>query len=83
MRIFLGIILCFVGFLIVWKTEPLISFTGLNSWAERHLGTEGGTRLLYKFIGIVVIFFGLLAITNLYNGFLEGTLGPLLGPSLG
>ena len=62
-----------------WKTEPIIQFTGHNAWAEQHLGTEGGTRLLCKLIGIAFIFFGMMAITNLHKGFLEATLGTLFG----
>jgi len=79
MRIFIGIILIVIGFLMVWKTNGIVSFTGQSGWAERNLGTMGGTYLMYKFIGIIVIFFGLLAITNLYQGFLQGTVGTLLG----
>jgi len=79
MRIFIGILLVAAGFLLNWKTEAVVQFTGYNDWAEQHLGAEGGTRLLTKFIGIVFIFFGMLAITNLYKGFLESTIGALFG----
>lgn len=68
------------GFLLVWKTEPVVGFTGLSDWAEQHMGSEGGTRLMYKLIGIAIIFFGMMAITNLHQGFLEGTVGKLFAP---
>lgn len=79
MRYIIGIILVIIGFFLNWKTEPIVGFTGLSDWAEQHLGTEGGTRLMYKLIGIVFIFFGMLAITNLHQGFLEATIGALFG----
>lgn len=80
MRFFIGFLLIIVGFLLVWKTEPVVGFTGLSDWAESHLGTEGGTRLMYKLIGIGFIFLGMLAVTGLYQGFLEGTIGKLFAP---
>ncbi len=79
MRIVVGLILIVLGFLMVWKTEPLVRFTGYNSWAEAKMGTMGGTRMLYKLIGILLIFFGMLAVFNLYNSFLSATIGTLLG----
>ena len=80
MAIIIGIILILAGFLLVWKTHPIVDFAGKSAWAEQHLGAEGGTYLLYKLIGIAFIFFGLLAITGLYQGFLESTIGALLSP---
>jgi len=81
-RIIIGIILIIVGFVISWKTEPIVGFTGYNNWAEAKLGTMGGTRMMYKLIGIAVIFAGLLFATNLHQGFLEATVGRLLSGRL-
>jgi hypothetical protein len=80
MRIIIGIILVAVGFLLIWKNEVVVGFTGYSSWAENKLGTMGGTRLMYKLIGLVFIFGGMLAITNLHQGFLEGTIGSFVSP---
>jgi hypothetical protein len=66
-----------IGVLLVLKTEWFVQNFGSNAWAEEKLGTSGGTRLLYKLIGIAFIFFGFLAITNLLNSFLVGTLGKI------
>jgi hypothetical protein len=77
MRYFVGIILVLVGIFFVLKTEWFIENFGTNAWAEEHLGYNGGTRLMYKLMGIIFIFFGFLAITNLLNGFLLGTLGKI------
>lgn len=73
MRYFIGILLVTVGILLIIKTEWFIQNFGTNAWAEEHLGYNGGTRLMYKLIGLIFIFFGFLAITNLLNAFLLGT----------
>jgi hypothetical protein len=81
MRIFIGILMVAAGFLLVWKNEAIVGFTGYNAWAEDKLGTMGGTRLLYKLIGLAIIFGGLLAITNMHQGFMQATIGKLFSPS--
>ncbi len=79
MRYFIGIVMVGVGLFLVLKTEWFIQNFGTNAWAEEHLGYNGGTRLMYKLIGIAFIFFGFLAITNMINGFLAGTIGKIFG----
>lgn len=80
-HILIGIVAALVGVALVIKTEWFIQNFGSNAWAEEKFGFSGGTRLMYKTIGILLIFFGFLAITNLYEGFLMGTVGKLLIPS--
>ncbi|MEK7131550.1 MAG: hypothetical protein AAB797_02335 [Patescibacteria group bacterium] len=77
MRYIIGIIMVLVGVFLILKTEWFIQNFGTNAWAEEHLGSNGGTRLMYKLIGIVFIFFGFLAITNMIEGFLVGTVGKI------
>ena len=77
MRYFVGLLLAAAGLALVIKTEWFIQNFGSSSWAEEKLGTSGGTRLLYKVIGIALIFIGFLAITNLHQAFLLGTVGKL------
>ena len=60
-----GIIIAIIGFLIVWKSEWLLNNFGRIPFAEKHLGTSGGTRLMYKIIGIIVIIVGLMYATDL------------------
>ena len=76
MRFFLGIIFIAFGFLIIWKSEWIFSNFGRVDWAEEHLGTEGGTRLLWKLIGLTVIFLALLYMF----GMLEGIIGAIFSP---
>jgi len=73
MRYFIGVLLVLAGLVLILKTEWFIQNFGTNAWAEAHLGYNGGTRLMYKLIGLAFIFFGFLAITNLLNAFLMGT----------
>jgi len=77
MRYFVGILAALVGTAMIIKTEWLIQNFGTNSWAEEHLGYNGGSRLLYKLIGLAGIFIGFLLITNLFSGFLLGTVGKI------
>ncbi len=79
MRILIGILLVIIGFVIVWKTRKFIEFFGVSPWAETKLG-GGGTSLLYKFIGIAISFIGFVVMMNLWNAFLEATIGSFLGP---
>lgn len=77
MRFIVGILFVVFGGWMVVKTEWLIENFGTSGWAEANMGTSGGSRLLYKLIGIVIIFIGFLLITGLFQGFLEGTIGKI------
>ncbi len=79
-HIFIGIALAAVGVALVLKTEWFIQNFGTNAWAEEKFGYSGGTRIMYKVIGILLIFFGFLFITNMQEGFLMATVGKLLIP---
>lgn len=83
-NILIGIVLVAAGFGIVWKTRAIIGFFGPIDWADRHLG-GGGTALMYKFIGIVLILVGFLWATNLWSAFLQATIGSIFptSPSVG
>lgn len=77
-RILIGLVLVIVGFIFVWKTRTFIEFFGSIEYADAKLG-GGGTQIVYKTIGIILILFGFLWATNLWNAFLEATLGSLFG----
>lgn len=77
MRYILGILAVALGCILVIKTEWFVQNFGSNAWAEEHLGTSGGTRLMYKLVGIAMIFFAMMAITGLLGGFIMGTFGRL------
>ena len=74
MRIFSGLIMVLVGTVLIVKTEWFIENFGSNAWAEAKLGTSGGTRMMYKILGLIIIFFGMLVATNMIAGFLNATI---------
>jgi len=61
-----------IGFVIVWKSEWILQNFGTVAWAEAKLGTEGGTRIFYKLIGLAVIFLAILYMTGLIEGIILG-----------
>lgn len=77
MKIILGILLAFGGTMMVIKTEWLLENFGRISWFEEKLGTEGGSRLGYKLLGIIVIIAGILFITGTSGDFANWALSPL------
>lgn len=78
MHILIGLIIFAIGALIVIKSEAMLNAFGRIAFFERYLGTEGGSRLGYKLVGLLLVFIGILVMTNLIGGFLEWLLGPLL-----
>jgi hypothetical protein len=78
-RIIVGVIAALIGFSLVWKTEWYNVNFGSIAWAEEKFGTNGGSRLMYKMIGIFIIFIGFLAITDMHKKFLNATVGRLFG----
>jgi len=56
------------GFMVTWQSEWILQNFGANAWADRTFGSDGGSRLLYKLIGIVVILVGVLYLTGLWQG---------------
>lgn len=75
MKYLIGIIVVAIGTLLVLKTEWLVNNFGRIEWAEQHLGTEGGTRILYKIIGVLLIFGAFLAMAGVFNSLLTNTFG--------
>ncbi|MFH1481994.1 MAG: hypothetical protein ABIE46_00560, partial [Patescibacteria group bacterium] len=71
MNILIGFIIIAVGLLIVLKAEWLLQNFGRIDFFEKHLGSNGGSRLGYKLTGILAIFFGTLIMTDMIGGFLE------------
>lgn len=78
LRIIIGVVVVAIGAFFVIRTRTLLEFFGPIGWAEAKLG-GGGSNLMYKMIGIVVCFIGFMVATNLWNAFLQATLGSLFG----
>lgn len=78
MHIIFGLIIIVIGALIIIKSEAMLNVFGRIGFFERRLGTEGGSRLGYKLIGFIIIFIGMLVLTNIIEGFILWVLSPLL-----
>lgn len=79
LRVIAGLIGIIVGVILVIKSEWFLANFGRIDWAEIHLGAEGGTRLLYKLIGLTAILVSILIMTGLIEGALLAIFGPLFG----
>ncbi|MFA7653676.1 MAG: hypothetical protein WCX97_01370 [Candidatus Magasanikbacteria bacterium] len=77
MQYFIGIIAILIGVSLIIKTEWYVANFGASAWAEDKFGTTGGTRIMYKLIGLVFIFVGFLAVTNMWTSFLMATVGKI------
>ncbi|NLZ74601.1 hypothetical protein GX917_01740 [Candidatus Falkowbacteria bacterium] len=77
-KIILGIIAIAAGTGMVIKTEWLVSNFGRIAWFEKKLGAEGGTRLGYKLIGLLIIFIGIVVMTGSGPEFFGWVLSPLI-----
>jgi hypothetical protein len=75
-RILIGVIVLAIGAVMVIRTRYFLDFFGSIEWADTHLG-GGGSNLLYKVIGIVFCFIGIIVATNLWDAFLNATLGSI------
>ncbi len=72
-----GVIIMFVGFIVVAKSEWLLNNFGYIEYFEQHLGTSGGSRLGYKLLGIFFLFIGFMTMTGMITGFMEWVVSPL------
>jgi hypothetical protein len=73
-----------VGFTMVWKTANWIEMFGRNSWAEEHLSSGfgsgmGGSWMLYKLLGIIMILAAFMYVTGLLQQLLVSVLGTFFG----
>jgi hypothetical protein len=64
MHILFGLLGTTLGALIVWKSEWIYRTFGPVAAADKYLGFEGGTRLMWKLVGLVVIFMSWLYMTG-------------------
>ncbi len=71
-RILIGLAGIIVGAMVVMKSEWFLSNLGSVQWAEEKLGTEGGSRLFYKLIGLAIIFFGIFVMTGITTDIMNG-----------
>ena len=80
MHFIIGLIGMVVGALMVIYSEKLLNAFGSIPFFEKYLGTEGGSRLGYKLIGMLVFFIFMLVFLNLFQGFILWVLSPIIRP---
>ena len=61
-----------LGALAVIYTEWIVQNLGYNEWAEEKMSMWGGSRMLYKIIGVLVVLGGLLYAFDLLDKFIFG-----------
>lgn len=80
-----GIINFIIGGFFVWlgfyafilKTDSILGFFGPIAFFERYLGVDGGSRLGYKLLGVVVIVIGFLIAFGLFENFIIWMFSPI------
>ncbi len=76
MKYFLGSLVIVLGAFMVIKTSWFIENFGYSDWAEAKFG-GGGTRLMYKLLGILFIVGAVLALTGALGEILFSVFGKL------
>ncbi|MDP2736754.1 MAG: hypothetical protein Q8O59_03180 [bacterium] len=79
MRFLLGMIIIAGGFVLVWQANWIVTTFGHVPWAEKYLGSEGGSRLFWKLMGILVIFIAMLYMFGFIEGVIWSVFGSLFG----
>ena len=77
MQIILGILITLAGAIFIAKTEWFLENFGRIGWFDEKLGSEGGSRLGYKIIGILLLFIGIVMMTGSGDAFFSWVLSPL------
>lgn len=63
--------------MLVWKADWIVNNFGRVNWAEKYLGYDGGSRLFWKLMGIVVIFLSMLYMFGFIGGLIDLIFSPL------
>jgi len=77
MQIILGILITALGAFMVIRTDLILQTFGRVSWFEENLGSEGGSRLGYKLLGLLILFFGIIMMTGSGDSFMSWATSPL------
>ena len=77
-HIILGLLIIGAGVFPIIQTEWFMNNFGRIEWFEDKLGTEGGSRLGYKLVGILFLFIGIIILTGSGNDFMGWVTSPLM-----
>lgn len=78
MKYFVALIVVLIGCAMVIKTEWFLENFGRSDWAEEKLG-GGGTRLMYKLLGLLAIVLAVLGVTGALGEIIISVFGSLFG----
>ena len=78
MKYFVALIVVLIGCAMVIKTEWFLENFGRSDWAEEKLG-GGGTRLMYKLLGLLAIVLAVLGVTGAIGEIIISVFGSLFG----
>jgi len=67
LKILVFILALIVGLGFLVYAEPLVRTFGKTAWAEEHFRTMGGTYLVWKIVGIIIMIVGLLFLTGTFD----------------
>lgn len=81
---FIAVAIAGIGFTMVWKTANWIEMFGRNAWAEEHLTSGfgsgmGGSWMLYKLLGVFMIFASFMYVTGMLQSLFVRVLGTFFG----
>ena len=71
LRFIIGLLISGIGFLFILKTQWFLYNFGRIPFGEKYFG-GGGSRLLYKLIGILIMLFGFMYALNMTDIILRG-----------
>ncbi len=77
LRIIVSLFIVVIGAVITIKAEWFYQNFGAIPSADKYLGTEGGSRLAYKIIGIIICIIGFLVMTNMAGSVIMWIFGSL------
>jgi len=64
MKYFISVIAIVIGMFITIKSEWMLRFFGYSEWAETKFGIWGGSRMMYKLTGIIIIIGAVMVMTG-------------------
>lgn len=79
MNILIGFLAIAAGAVLIIYTEWFVTNFGRSAWAEQKLGGSGGTRLMYKLVGLAIIILSLMTMTGMVGNIALSIFGNLFG----
>ncbi|OGG89945.1 hypothetical protein A3H03_01325 [Candidatus Kuenenbacteria bacterium RIFCSPLOWO2_12_FULL_42_13] len=79
MKYIYSLLAIIAGFLLVRYSNYLVDNFGHSETAEHYLGTYGGSRLMWKLIGLIIIIGALLTISGLAQSLIYSIFKPMVG----